>query len=628
MHIAFDLVLLVGVVCLVTALCDRFGLSAPLVLVVIGVIGSFVPGVPHVTLTPELVLAGMLPPLLYAAAVRTSLVSFRQNRRAIGLLSVGYVIFSTIGVGVVAHYVLDIGWAPAFALGAVVSPPDAVAATAVARRVGMPRRVVEILEGESLVNDATAIVMLRTAIASISATVNAWEIAGSFALAAGGGILVGIAVALVVVRLRPRIHDVVMDTALSFTVPFVAYVAAESVDASGVLAVVVAGVLIGHKSPKIQSGPSRLSERVNWATIQFLLENSVFLLIGMQVREIVTAVADDSLGATRIWGGCGVILLAVLVLRPIWVFPAIYAPRWIPAIRRADPAPPWHVPAIISWAGMRGVVTLAAVFAIPPDVPHRPVLVLAALVVVGGTLILQGSTLPGLVRLLKVHGPDPREDLLQQAVVLQETAEAGLAELENQRLDDDPPDVIDNLQQRMEQRRKTAWELLGRPESDGETPSQRFRRLRLLMLAAERDRVLKLRSESHIPQHILRDVLEVLDVEESLVTSWGEPDEEEDAVAKRGVLTAPEPVRGGCDHLESAPVSLKPKSAGVCEDCIREGTVPVHLRMCLSCGNVGCCDSSPGLHADRHFQESGHPVMRSIEPGEAWRWCYVDNLVG
>ena len=617
---------MVAVVCAVGALAARWRASAPLVLVLVGVIGSYLPFIPDVNLSPELVLAGMLPPLLYSAAIRTSLIDFRANRRAIALLSVGYVIFGTLAVGVVAHYVFDIGWAAAFALGAVVAPPDAVAATAVARRIGLPRRIVDILEGESLVNDATAIVLLRTAIAGISGTISAGEIAGRFALAAGGGIVVGVVVAAVVIWLRPRIKDVVMDTAISLTVPFLAYEAAEHIEASGVLAVVVSGLLIGHKSPKILSGPTRLAERVNWATIQFLLENSVFLLIGLQVKPIVQAVELDSLGPSRIWWGCGLVLLAVLVLRPIWMFPATYLPRLIPAVRRVDPAPPWQVPAVLSWAGMRGVVTLAAVFAIEEDaVPHRSVLVLAALVVVFGTLVLQGFTLPALVRALKVRGPDPREDLLQQAVVLQETAEAGVAELEKVRSADDPSEVIDSLRFRMEQRTRAAWERLGRPESEGETPSQRFRRLRLLMLVAERDRVLEMRAQASIPQHILSEVLEVLDVEEALVTSWNDPDEEPD---RSGVLLTPEPVRGGCEHLESSPVSRKPNSNGICLDCVREGTLTVHLRMCLTCGNVGCCDSSPAKHADRHFAETEHPVMRSIEPGEAWRWCYVDNILG
>ncbi len=625
MDIALGLLSLAAVVSLVSALSDRFSRSAPLVLVLVGVLGSYLPFVPPVALEPELVLVGLLPPLLYSAAIRTSLLDFRANRRSIGLLSVGYVTFAAVGVGFVAHWVFGVSLASGFALGAVVAPPDAVAATAVARRIGLPRRVIDILEGESLLNDATALVLLRTALAAIAGTVSVGKIAGDFVLAAGGGVAIGVLIALVATLIRRHIKDVVRDTTLSLATPFVAYIAAEEIKASGVLAVVVAGVLIGHKSPVVQSGASRVSERTNWATIQFLLENSVFLLIGLQVRSIVEAVQGDTLGASTIWWGCGLILLTVLVMRPVWVFPATYLPRWlIPAVARADPSPPWQYPAVISWAGMRGVVTLAAVFILPADLPHRAVLVLAALVVVGGTLILQGFTLPTLVRAIGIRGPDPREDLLQLAAVLQETSEAGLAELERAKLPDDPPSVLALLRERMQQRSQAAWERLGRPESDGETPSQRFIRLRLQMLSAERGRVLELRNQPHMAQHVLSEVLEVLDVEESLIGGYRQ---DEDRNFDQ-VLLAPEPIGGGCDHLIAAPVSFKPNTAGYCEDCIREGTEPVHLRMCLTCGNVGCCDSSEGKHADRHYDTTGHPVMRSIEPGEAWRWCYVDQLLG
>jgi monovalent cation/hydrogen antiporter len=625
-HLVFWLVALIAVVCAVTAAADRWGISAPLILVLVGVLGSYLPFVPDVQLDSEVVLAGILPPLLYAAAIRTSLIDFRANRRAIGALSIGYVLFGTVAVGAVAHVVFGIGWAPALALGAVLAPPDAVAATAVARRIGLPKRLVDVLEGESLVNDATAIVCLRTALAAMTVqSVSAWQVVGSFAVAAGGGVAVGVAVAWIVIKLRPLLTDVVRSTALSFAIPFVAYVGAESWHASGVLAVVVAGLLIGHKSPMQQTGPSRLAERINWETVQFLLENAVFLLIGLQVKLIVQAVEGDSLGPARIWWGCLIILVAVLVLRPVWVFPAMYLPRLIPALRRKDSIPSWKYPAVLSWAGMRGVVTLAAVFILPADLEHQPVLALSALIVVGGTLLIQGFTLPALVRALDVRGPDPREDLLQQAVVLQETAEAGLAELERSKRPDDPVETLDALRGRMEQRRLAAWERLGGTDTHGETPSERFIRLRLAMLAAERARVLQLRSTSAIPHHVLADVLAVLDVEEALVTSWGHPDEIADG---RADLVTPEGVRGGCDHLQQAPVAMASKSGGQCQDCLAEGLTWVHLRMCLTCGNVGCCESSPGYHSQQHYRETGHPVMRSIEPGEAWRWCFVDDLLG
>ena len=247
-------------------------------------------------------LVGLLPPLLYAAALRTSLFDFGSNRRAIGLLSVGYVIFGTVTVGLVVWWLFpEIPLAAAMALGAVVAPPDAVAATAIARKVGMPRRIVTILEGESLVNDATALVCLRAAIAAIAGTVSAAGIAGGFLLAAGGGLVVGLAAAYVLTELRKRIRNVAINTSTSLMAPFVAYLPAEAIHASGVLAVVVTGLVMGTKAPSMPNGAARLSQRSNWHTVQFLLENSVFLLIGLQVRTIIEGVQDDSLGAGRIW---------------------------------------------------------------------------------------------------------------------------------------------------------------------------------------------------------------------------------------------------------------------------------------------------------------------------------------
>jgi len=333
MEVAFGLLALVAIVCACSALGQRINISVPLLLVLAGVVCSFLPFVPTIELNPEIVLVGLLPPLLYAAALQTSLFDFRSNRRSIGLLSVGYVIFGTVSIGLVVAWLFpEIPLAAAMALGAVVAPPDAVAATAIARKVGMPRRVVTILEGESLVNDATALVCLRAAIAAIAGAVSAAEIAGGFVLAAGGGVAVGVAAAFVLTALRKRIRNVAINTSTSLIAPLVAYLPAEAIHASGVLAVVVTGLIMGTKAPSMPNGAARLSQRSNWHTVQFLLENSVFLLIGLQVRTIIEGVRDDSLGPERIWFGCAAVLLAVLVLRPVWVFPATYLPRLIPAL--------------------------------------------------------------------------------------------------------------------------------------------------------------------------------------------------------------------------------------------------------------------------------------------------------
>jgi Na+/H+ antiporter len=619
-HVALHVVFIAATVVGFASLARRFGLPAPIVLLAAGFVASYLPFVDNVVLTPELVLIGLLPPLLYAAALRTSLIDFRRNRRPIALLSVGLVVFTTVGVAVIAWWLLPIGWAPAFALGAVVAPPDAVAATAIARRVGMPRRAITVLEGESLVNDATALVALRTAIAAMAGTVTASQVGRDFAFSAIGGAAIGIAVALVVGVVRRRIEDDLTDVAVSLLTPWIAYLPAEEIDASGVLAVVVAGLLLGHKAPVIQSATSRVLERTNWATIQFLLENAVFFLIGMQVRDIVDDLAASTLPRGQIVAVAGLTLLAVVVLRILWVFPATYLPRLIPAIRRADPAPPWQVVILIAWAGMRGVVTLAAVFLLPEDTPHREVFVAVAFTVTAGTLVIQGLTLPWLVRVLGVSGPDPAEDHLQAASVYQRAATAGLGALEKELTGDEPEDVVERLRQRSLERANAVWERLG---TQVETPSVVYARLRSRMLDAERAEVLRVRRLGSIDQTVLQQVLDALDVEETMLDRAVEASSAE----RETELLAPNRPTG-CIHLREHEQPPRPLTPEGCEDCLRDGYTWVHLRLCMDCGKVACCDSSPMRHATAHWHESGHPVMRSFETGEAWRWCFAHELLG
>jgi CPA1 family monovalent cation:H+ antiporter len=627
-EVALTLVTLVAIAVAVSAASERFSVAAPLGLIVVGIAGSYLPFVPEFELTPELVLIGLLPPLLYAAAIRTSLVDFRTNRRPIALLSVGLVLFTAAGVAVIAHAVLPIEWGVAFALGAVVAPPDAVAATTIARRVGLPRRIVTILEGESLVNDATAIVALRVSIAAAGG-VSVWQVGLGFFVSAVGGVVVGVVVALVVGKLRRRIDDTLTDVAFSLLTPWLAYLPAEWIEIhlgeldthpSGVLAVVVAGLLLGHKSHLIQSASSRMFERTNWATISFVLENVVFLLIGLQLRDIVNALGDDELSTARIMAASGLVLVGVMVLRLMWMFPATYLPRMIPAVRRVDPSPPWQYPAVIAWAGMRGVVTLAAVFLLPADTPHRPALVMVAFVVTVGTLLIQGLTLPFVVRSLGLQAPDPHEDNLEEAKVHQAASDAGLTYLEENEAGSVSESVRQRLRQRASDRVNAVWERLG----GAETPSAQYSRARAAMLGAERAEVLRLRDEASIDQSVLQRVLDALDVEESILDRMSE----NETTANRETDLRPVTGHGGCEHLKDYCVTPTPITPDGCEECLRDGYEWVHLRLCMECGHVGCCNSSPEKHADQHFNEAGHPVMRSFEPGEAWRWCFVDNLTG
>ncbi len=622
MEVATWIVVLVAAVLVVSALSDRIGIAAPLSLTVVGIAASFVPSIPDVPLHPDVVLLGLLPPLLYAAAHRSSLVDFKANIRSIGMLSVGLVLFSAFAVGLVATALMHVPFAAGLALGAIVGPPDAVAATAVGRRIGLPRRVTTLLEGESLFNDATAIVLLRTAIAAIAGTVGVWQVIGSFALSAVGGVAIGALAAVLLKFGNRRVSDPVITTGLSFVAPWIAYLPAEEIHASGVVAVVVTGLIAGFKAPLEQTALSRMSSRINWNTIQFLLENTVFLLIGLQARWIVEAAGHSSLGWGTIGVACAAVMVTVIVARIVWCLPSAFI-----AIRvdQTDTYLSARETAALSWAGMRGVVTLAAAFILPSTVPHREVLVLAAMVVVAGSLLIQGSTLPALARALRLQGPNPRTDALQQAVVMRSATNAGLAALDKIAASENcsvSPEVIATLRERTEARERANWERLGPDALD--TPTAQVRRARLQMLQAEREEVLRLRNTGQGDHEVLQQVLFALDVEEATLTA-AQTRSERVTVAE---LLTPPRVSNECDHLRvrdgfADPVPL----SKTCEECAALDLDPVALRLCLSCGHIGCCDSSVGKHATAHYERTGHPVIRSVEPGESWRWCYIDEVL-
>ncbi|WP_405093484.1 Na+/H+ antiporter [Micromonospora sp. NBC_01392] len=520
MEALFEVVVFLAIATFGAALARRLGLLAPILLVVLGLALSFLPFFPHVRLEPDLVLVGILPPLLYVAAVNTSVPAFRLNLRPILLLAVGLVIFTAFVVGTVVHLFLpDLPYAICVALGAVVAPPDAVAATAVARRVGLPRRVVTILEGESLVNDATALVLLRVAIVAATATtggVGVGYVAREVLIAAGGGVVVGVLGVVVFGYLHKRITDPVLDNALSLIVPFAVVYAAEEIHASGVVAVVVTGLGIGHKLPMLMSAGSRLQVTAFWRLIQFLLEGLVFLLVGLQLPEVVRDL-DEPVGS--LVGITAAVLAAVFLSRFVWMFPATYLARLVPRIRQRDPAPPVQFPIVIGWAGMRGVVTLAAALGLPltlaDDRPYpRALLIWLAFAVIVATLVGQGATLPWLARRLRLPPDDPVQDALSAAGVQQRASRAA-----RERLDalagDAPEAVVERLRGLTTSRANLAWERLG--GTDRETPSQAYARLRQEMIDAEREVFRAARDSGQIPEEVLTRAYRDLDLEESLL---------------------------------------------------------------------------------------------------------------
>jgi monovalent cation/hydrogen antiporter len=458
---------------------------------------------------------------LYSAALDSSALRIRANLRPIALLAVGLVLFTTGCAGLVAWWLVPgLPLPAALALGAVVAPPDVVAAVAIGRRLGLPRRVMTVLAGESLFNDATALTVLRVAVAAaVGAGFSLWSGLGEFLLVGVGGVALGAVLGRVVHQVRLRLRDPRLESALGLVVPFAAYALAEQVHVSGVLAVVVTGLYLGHHA--VQAGyATRLQDQAVWQAADTVLEAFVFALIGLQLPAVVRGVGD--LGPLLI--AAAAVLATVVLARVVWVFPAIYLPRVLSRrVKARDPAPPWQVPAVISWAGMRGVVTLAAAFSIPlatnsgAPFPGRTEIIFVSFCVTVGTLLLHGLTLPWVIRRLGVEGRESYDDTLAEADAIHAATQAALARL-NRLSDGAPESVTTRLRKAAEHRSHGVWERLGRPETEfGEAPSVIYRRLRLEMLAAERETLISLRNTGRIDDEVLSRTLHELDLEEAML---------------------------------------------------------------------------------------------------------------
>src|SRR5438093_1338867 len=358
------LVLLLAVVAAVAVIAARLQMPAAIFLVLTGVALALVPGLPAVELAPELVLLLVLPPIIYASAVAMSWREFRFNLRPIGLLALGCVAFTTVATAAAAHWLLGLAWPVGFVLGAIVSPPDAVAPLSVARRMQLPRRILVVLEGEGLANDATALVLYRFAVAAVSIGMFSFgEAATAFVAIVAGEIVWGLGVGWLMLRLRRWVGDPRIEITLSILTPFLAYWPPEHLGGSGVLATVTAGLYISWNGLQLISAATRLQGIFFWDFLIYLVEGMVFLTTGLQAHTLVARIGQYRL--LDLVMSAAVISAVVIVARFVWVFPAVYLPRWLfPRIRRRDPSPPWQHPFVLAFTGVRGIVSLAAALAI------------------------------------------------------------------------------------------------------------------------------------------------------------------------------------------------------------------------------------------------------------------------
>jgi Na+/H+ antiporter len=531
------LILLAAVAALAT-LANRIKIPYPILLVLGGLVLGFVPGLPRVDLEPEVVFLLFLPPLLYVSAIFTSWRDFRANLRPISLLAVGLVLMTTCVVAAVAHWAIDLPWASAFVLGAIVSPTDAIAATSVAQRLGVPRRIVTVLEGESLINDATGIVAYRIAVgAVVVGTFSLWQAGLQFVIGAIGGIAVGLAVGWVIIWARRHAaDDPDVQNTISLLTPFTAYLLAEEPSHwawgqlglpgefafSGVLAVVTTGLYLGRRAPGVVSPETRLQGYAFWELVTFLLNGLIFALIGLQLEGIMERLSERtpySVPELVLYGA--LVSLAVILARFLWVFPATYVPRWLSRhIRQHDPSPPVRQVTVIAWTGMRGVISLAAALALPlttaggEPFPGRDIILFLTFCVILATLVVQGLSLPVLIRALGLEddGSQEREEITGRI----EVANAALARIEELVQENWVREDTAERVRGLYNYRRSRFAARSDGDDDGlEERSVAYQHLTRELLRAQRMTLIRLRNEGWIGDEVMHRIEHDLDLEES-----------------------------------------------------------------------------------------------------------------
>ncbi|MGZ3410583.1 MAG: Na+/H+ antiporter [Xanthobacteraceae bacterium] len=522
------LVVLLLVIAAVAVVAARTKIPPSILLVITGVVLALLPGLPTIELEPEIVLLMVLPPVIYSSAVAMSWREFRFNLRPISLLAVGCVVFTTVAVAAAAHWLLHLPWAVGFVLGAIVSPPDAVAPLAIVRRMQLPHRIVVILEGEGLANDATALILYRFAVVAVSLNAFSPSRAASAFVAIviceiGWGVVVGWAM----LRLRRWVNDPRIEITLSIITPFLAYWPPEHLGGSGVLATVTAGLYISWNGLRLISAATRLQGIFFWDFFIYLIEGMIFLITGLQARTFFHRFENESL--VRLIAAAALICAVVILTRFIWLYPATYIPRWLSvSLRKRDPSPPWQWPFILSFTGVRGIVSLAAALAIPlvtasgEPFPYRDLILFLTFSVILVTLVGQGLLLPTVVRALGLAQAGHLErhaDTDEEHLARRQAITAAIERLEQLRKERDLSEEVVKPLRTYHRGRLAHVERKRDGDGDHKILTELHDEVELLLIAAERDRINDLFRAGKLKDVARRKIERELDLREAHIAN-------------------------------------------------------------------------------------------------------------
>lgn len=512
------------IISMLTMLSHRLRISYPILLVVGGLLISLIPGIPNISIGPDLVFLIFLPPLLYAAAWNTSWKDFWGMKRPISLLSFGLVIFTSLIVALVSHAIIpDFPIAYGFLLGGIISPPDAVAATSVLQGLKIPKRVVTILEGESLVNDASSLIVFRFALAAIvTGQFSFWEASKSFFLVASMGIIIGLAIGHIMYfihRFLPTTPSI--DAGITLISPYIMYITAEHFHFSGVLSVVVGGLFLSYRSQEIFNYESRLPLYAIWETLIFLLNGFVFILIGLQLPTIIKRLEGYSIGESILYAI--IISLLTIIIRIIWVYPGAYLPRILfKSIRDTEPRPTWQTVFLVAWSGMRGVVSLASALAIPLTLngnafPHRNLILFITFIVILFTLVVQGLSLKPLIRILNIQVNEKESQTLQAQSLRIHLAESVLAHIDTNYGDDVNHEAYKRVRDRYARMIEVARKKLDQDEDieEGGAFLPRYRQMLIELVEVRRRELNRVRHSGDYDEELIREREWELDLEEA-----------------------------------------------------------------------------------------------------------------